>query len=193
MRYKGQFVKGEHYSPSTEFKKGEHWRSEQPFWDRDWLLDEYLTKGHSSHEIAESFGVTEGAILFWMRKHGIKRRTISEVRKVKHWGADGCKNPMFGKLGKQNPHYKHGLTPERQSLYSKNEWKQVCKIVRERDKNVCKKCGIHISGRNKHIHHIKPFKSDISERTNPENLITVCSKCHGFIHSKNNINHELLH
>lgn len=39
---KGQFVKGHSGSKETQFKEGEHWRDEKPFWNKKWLKKHYL-------------------------------------------------------------------------------------------------------------------------------------------------------
>jgi hypothetical protein len=189
MRDKGRFVKGQHCSPGTEFKKGGHWRERKPFWNKEWLINEYETLGRSCGDIARDFEVTEYAIVFWLRKHGIKRRSISEARKIKYWGAEKEKNPMFEKRNELNPNWKGGICPERQKLYSSLEWKDVRREVMQRDKCFCKRCGKEVKGREMHIHHIIPF-SDKNQQLNPNNLATLCRNCHVFVHSKENTRHE---
>lgn len=183
---KGRFISGGHYSPSTEFKKGEHWRPEKPYWNKDWLETEYSNK--SAGDIARDWGVTIDAILFWLRKHGITRRTISQARLIKKWGQSGENNPMFGKTGINNQNWKGGCTPDRQSFYMSHEWKAACRYVYKRDCAKCVRCG---SETDLHIHHIISFS--IKEyRSNTENLVLLCKECHGFIHSKKNIAGELI-
>ena len=63
-----------------QFLPGTHWRKEQPFRDRAWLLREYVEHGRSTGDIARQFGVTDAAVLFWLRKHGIPRRDVSAAR-----------------------------------------------------------------------------------------------------------------
>jgi len=79
---------------SGQFKKGQHWREHVVFREKDWLIENYVLKKRSTGEIAQEFGVTDAAILFWLRKHGIQRRTVSEARDIKHWGLSGPDNPM---------------------------------------------------------------------------------------------------
>ena len=98
----GRFKKGEHRSPSTEFKKGEHWRQHKPYWDKEWLESEYTEKQRSANEIANQFGITESAILFWLRKHNIQTRSMADIRAIKYWGLSGEKNGMYGKTGIKN-------------------------------------------------------------------------------------------
>lgn len=76
----GRFRKGEHRSPGTEFKKGQHWRPRKPHWHRDWLVTEYLAKQRSTGDIAREVGCTDANILFWLKKHGIVRRSVSQAR-----------------------------------------------------------------------------------------------------------------
>lgn len=176
---------------SGQFKKGQHWRPRQPFWDRDWLYVEYVQKKRSAGEIAFQFGVTEAAILFWLRKHKIRRRSVSEARQVKHWGLSGALNGMFGKTGSQNPHWLGGVTPDRQSLYSSLEWAAASKIVWRRDQGKCQRCGRKKNGRQMHIHHIVSF-AVATLRTDSANLVLLCDDCHKWVHSRKNINSEFI-
>ncbi len=59
-------------------------------------------------------------------------------------------------------------------------WANLKKIIRERDKFICQACGIAESGKAFDVHHIKPFKSFPSrmKANAPENLTTLCPKCH---------------
>ncbi len=188
----GRFVKGERSSPKTEFKKGHHWRDAKPYWNKEWLYNEYIIKGRSLGEIAADFNVTEPAIRFWARKHEIPTRTTSEARGIKYWGLPGERNGMYGKRGAEVPNWKGGLTPARQSLYSSIEWAEVVKVVWKRDRFECQRCHMKkIPGKSFHIHHIKTF-ADESLRLELNNLVLVCRKCHLFIHSKKNVNKEFI-
>jgi len=191
---KGQFVKGYSSSPETQFKKGQHWRKIQEFREKDWLLNEYVEKQRSTKEIADHFGVTDSAIIFWLKKHSIPRRNVSESRKIKHWGQKGSDNPMWNKTGELNPRWKGGITPERQSFYMSKEWKKSCRNVWKRDNATCQRCGLHRSDSLDmpfHIHHIKSFS--VKElRAEISNLVLMCEACHLFIHSKKNTHNEFL-
>jgi len=174
------------------FEKGYAYRKEKPFWNKKWLLNEYITKQKSSKEIAEEQNCHRNNILFWLDKHKIKKRNISEARKVKHWGLLGADNPMWNKKGELNHNWKGGITPERQSFYVSNEWKKVCQEIWKRDNAICQRCK---TKKNTdipfHIHHIKSF-SDKELRADINNLILVCEICHHWIHSKSNIKGEFI-
>lgn len=179
----GRFIKGEHYSSVTEFKKGQHWRSQKPYWKKDWLYNEYITKERSMSDIAKEFSIGENNIQFWIKKHNIPSRSIKEIRKIKYWGLKGKLNGMYGRCGRKNPHWKGGITPERQLLYSSSKWFEIVKLIWKRDKAKCQMCGI--SEKSMHIHHKIPFEHK-KYRTKINNLILLCKKCHSYVHSNKN-------
>jgi hypothetical protein len=191
---KGQFVKGHRVSKSTEFKKGQHWRSKKPYWDKAWLEREYIELQKSAQKIATEWGVTENAILYWISKHDIPTRSMQEIRGIKHWGVSGSDNPMWNMRGELNPNWKGGVTPERQAFYMSDEWKVACLAVWQRDNAECQRCRL---GRRTHpdmpmhIHHIVSF-ADKELRADVDNLVLLCETCHHFVHSKENTNNEYL-
>jgi hypothetical protein len=177
-----------------QFEKGEHWRKPQPFREKEWLEDYYVQQEMSTGDIARLFGVTDAAILFWLRKHGIPRRGVSEARKIKRWGLSGSDNPMWNKRGELNPKWLGGVTPERQAFYASDEWRKVCVLVWKRDKATCRRCSLFRKDRPDmpfHIHHIVSF-ADKDLRAEPDNLVLLCETCHHFIHSKRNIDNEFI-
>jgi len=182
----GRFKKGERRSPKTEFKPGEHWRPVQSFREKTWLEQEYVIKQRSTGEIAAEFGVTDAAVIFWLRKHGIPRRTVAQARKIKRWGASGEKNPMYGRNGDKNPNWQGGLTPERQAVYSSPEWASAVRVVWKRDNRTCQGCDKRYDHSIPfHIHHIVSFQ--VRElQTEPSNLVLLCIDCHHFVHSPAN-------
>jgi len=177
-----------------QFVQGTHWREHQAFREKVWLLHEYVERGRSSSEIAEDFGVTDGAVLYWLHKHGIPRRNVSAARKNKHWGASGPDNPMWNKRGDLNPRWLGGVTPERQAFYTSGAWKRACSFVWKRDNATCQRCGLYRGDQPDmpfHIHHIVSFA--VAElRADPENLVLICEVCHHFVHSRENVDAELL-
>ena len=60
-------------------KKGRH--SGFAIWKKkDWLLQQYVGKGLSIAQMAAMAGVEVPTIAYWLKKHGIKTRSISEAR-----------------------------------------------------------------------------------------------------------------
>lgn len=100
---------------------------------------------------------------------------------------------MNGRFGKDHPQWKGGITPPRQALYSSKEWAECVEAIWERAKSKCERCGkLHTKyARRFHIHHIVEFAVE-KLRTDTLNLVLLCPACHGFVHSKKNINKEFI-
>jgi len=163
------------------FVKGEHWREHKPYWDKVWLERAYLDDGRSAADIAKQFGVKENNILYFLHKHDIPTRTMSQIRAEKHWGAIGPDNPMFGRMGEYNPNWRGGCTAERQAVYSSREWAGAVQAVWFRDLARCQRCGAD----GQHVHHIVSFA--VAElRTEVGNLVLLCKRCHHWVHSREN-------
>jgi len=190
----GRYKKGHRGSRATQFKPGEHWRDPQPYWDRDWLYEEYIVKQRSAGEIADDFNCRKNNIHHFLHKHGIQIRTTSEARAVKYWGSIGEENGMFGVRGADNPNWQGGITPERQVVYSSIEWGDAVKAVWARDRSTCQCCGKEFAGKSRsfHVHHIISFYDSKDFRTNPDNLVLLCLQCHRWVHSKANVDNEFL-
>ena len=150
--------------------------------------------GRSASDIAANFGVTNAAIVHWLRKHGIERRTMSETRALKHWGSSGSDNPMWNRRGELSPRWLGGVTPERQEFYTSQEWKSVCSEVWKRDQATCQRCGLKKAEQADmpmHIHHIVSF-AEKELRAESRNLVLLCKVCHNFVHSKRNVDGEFI-
>lgn len=175
------------------FLPGTHWRPHTIFREREYLLREYVERGRSTAEIATEHGVTDGAIIHWLTRHGIRRRSTSEARSIKYWGLVGEENPMFGKKGSANPRYVDGSSPERQRAYSQATGKAFIRAIFSRDGYKCRRCGEHKSGvRSLHAHHIAPWAGNEALRFDTNNVATLCRQCHQWVHSKANVNKEWL-
>ena len=157
------------------FRKGAHWRPRKPYWDREWLNEEYTLKQRSAAEIAREFGITENALLFWLHKHQIPRRTLVEACRVRpQHDVSGEKNPMWGRIGPKNPNWAGGRTPMRQALYSDPRWKGFARRIKWRDR-VCRLCG---GAERLEIHHIEPFRFAPLLFMDEHNVILLCQICH---------------
>jgi len=177
---KGQFLKGYSSSPLTQFQKGTHWRERKPWWDRAWLANLYEISGMSAMEIAQAHGTTAHNILYWLGKHQIPRRSMKEIRAIKHWGQVGPLNPMYGRRGILNANWQGGLTPIRQAIYCKSEMRQAMQAVRKRD-HCCRLCQ---TKDNLEIHHVDPFSQAPLLVMDIGNMILLCKKCHNKLRGK---------
>ena len=107
----------------------------------------------------------------------------------------GNRNPMFGKMsGENNINWKGGISPERSVLQGSQEWKKISKVVFDREKGICQRCGLQWTRQTIgfHIHHIVSFTRCIELRTEPSNLVLLCRNCHHWVHSNKNINKDFL-
>ena len=82
-----------------------------------------------------------------------------------------------GKMsGDRNPSYIDGSTPVANTRVKNARWKEIAKEIRERDYDTCQRCDVR--GYSFPVHHIIPYR--ISEDNSPNNLVTLCSNCHGW-------------
>lgn len=176
-----------------QFLPGTHWRQEAQHWSADWLRREYVDNGRSTGEIAKEAGTTDAAIIYWLKKHGIPRRTIAQARTLKKWGASGEKNPMYGKVGAANPRYVDGSSPARQSMYARGEGKAFIRDVLARDAYCCQRCGAPKSGpKSLHVHHLASWAGNDALRFDLTNVVTLCRPCHSWVHSRANAGRDFL-
>lgn len=142
-----------------------HYRGPAHYKDEAWLRDEYVVKGRSVAEIAAAVGATEGAITYAMDRHGIERRNASDA----HLGRQA---------GALNPAWKGGVADWDYS----SDWKVIARKIRDRDEWTCQDCGEQRQrwGVHLHVHHIDENKLN----NDPENLISLCAKCHRQRHGR---------
>jgi len=103
----------------------------------------------------------------------------------------GKNNPMYGKRGNLSPHWKEIKKkrgrPDRSYIIYK-EWKLS---VFEKDNFTCQRCGDRKGG-NLNAHHVYSWKSFPSLRYECWNGVTLCQKCHRYVHSKKNVQHDYI-
>lgn len=193
MKQNSRAGESDRETATGRFRKGAHWRPHAIFRERAYLTAEYVKKSRSTGDIAREHGVTDAAVLFWLRKHGIPRRSISDARKAKHWGVSGAANPMHGRCGSKNPRWIDGSSPERQRMYARSFWKELVLTVYRRDGFKCLRCASpHGKGNRLHTHHVKPWAGNPDARFDLRNIVTLCDRCHRWVHSKRNVHNEYL-
>lgn len=181
------------HAANGRFVKGTHWRPAASHWNAGWLREQYIERGRSTGEIAADAGTTDAAILYWLKKHGIQRRTIAQARTLKHWGVTGEANPMHGKTGASNPRYVDGSSPERQRMYAQGEGRAFLRAVLKRDGYLCRRCHAPKNGRRSlHVHHVKPWAGNEALRLDQANAVTLCRGCHQWVHSNANVEGDYL-
>lgn len=198
------------------------WQAAQKGVSADWLRQKYWEEDLGCPQIAKLVNRDPKTVLNWLRYYGIPTRTRGHdtshlpngrepgfTLSIEHREAlrqarlrDGhvpyLQNGVHwlkGKTGNQHPSWKGGLTPERQAFYATDEWKAAVVEVWQRADAHCERCGLyHNSVRGEvqfHIHHIVSFA--VRElRSEVSNLALLCEECHRFVHSKANIDQELI-
>lgn len=116
--------------------------------NKDWLIQKYVSKTHSSIEIAKMVQCNPSTIIYWIKKYKIKirgnkgiKRSESFKRKVSRNHADisGKNNPMWGKKHK----------PETIEKIKKARLKQPCVLFGRKLSNETKeKIRLALSGPN---------------------------------------------
>lgn len=97
-----------------------------------------------------------------------KGKHLSEQTKLK-MSKTKTGQKRFNFMGKNNPNWQGGISFE---LYTVNWTTTLKRSIRERDHYTCQICRKEPST---HCHHIDYDKHNC----NPDNLITLCLKCHG--------------
>jgi hypothetical protein len=148
MRDNGRFIKGQHYSPKTEFKKGQ-------------IRPSGMLGKHHSEETKRK-----------MREDGRKGRKpwnkgIPTTQECKRRRFKSNKE-YWDKIGR--------VTPERELIKCRKEYLEWRKMVFARDGYRCVICGK--TGGEINAHHIKSFKDYPELRVEVSNGITLCRSCH---------------
>ena len=70
-------------------------------------------------------------------------------------------------------------------FYHSKKWKNIRAFVLQRDFYMCQICKMPNSNTVHHIKELTPINiDDVSISVNPDNLITLCNRCHNLIHDK---------
>ena len=146
-------LKGKHFSPSTEFKKG----------IASWLKNKHIQ-------------TNTGRTHF---KKGKSGNPATQFKKgdTSYW--KGKKNPHF--TGENNPKWKGGVTPEHKKVRWSQKYKDFREEIFKRDKYTCKDCKRKRKPGDRvilNVHHIKPFAKYEKLRFVKSNVVTLCKECH---------------
>lgn len=101
----------------------------------------------------------------------------------KHNGKYYCKVCYGSRYsGENHPKYNPSIHNEEGKRVYNTEYRLFMGTVLKRDNYKCVICG---SKDNLHVHHLNSYNLDKDNRINPNNGITLCSKCHKNFHSLN--------
>lgn len=110
-----------------------------------------------------------------------------QLREQKHiFCSNECYKINIGKFysGENNSNWNHSLTEEERKIKRRYpEYYKWRSDVYERDSYTCQCCGNNKSG-SLIAHHLNSYNSDKEHRTDINNGVTVCKKCHKEFHDK---------
>jgi len=159
--------------------------------DKETLYHFYYQLEMSLREMGELFGVTRTAIVIWMKKYNMPRRSnrghtekvkrkISKAHKGKTRNKETKKKiseTLTGKYtGEDNPTWNGG----RSDSYGQDWYSQRRKALRC-DNYTCQVCDKDNNFAKKHpvVHHINAeLDEEGYKNNNLDNLITMCKECH---------------
>jgi hypothetical protein len=98
------------------------------------------------------------------------KMSADQIKKMSK-AREGKGNPMWGKKMEESGNWQGGISFE---PYSVDWTKTLKRSIRERDRYTCQACGELQSDKAFDCHHIDYDKKNC----NPDNLITLCRKCH---------------
>lgn len=186
------------------------------FRDKEWLYQKYVVERKSIPQVAREAGCNGATLRYWLIKHSIPRRTLSESQKgivktvknklgkldvackvcgkpLKRWPFETEKTSIFFcskecrsnymsefQSGENGPNWKGGKWNNRVQVLAHTSYRTLRKKIIKRDKH-CRLCG---STNNLVVHHIKQRKDHPEQTWDPDNLTTLCKKCHSEIHRK---------
>lgn len=164
---KGRIRKGQHFSPKTEFKKGN-----EGFW-----------KGKKRPNMSGdknsrwSGGLTEKNCLECKKVFFVGTRKREKTAK---FCSHSCRARWYF-TGENNPKWKGGIPREqRDELLEYREWR---KAVHKRYGWKCGMC--KFKGKKIVVHHIRVWEHFPEERFLVDNGITLCRGCHCKLHTTN--------
>ena|SRR3990167_4647165 len=155
------------------------------FKDKNFLYKKYVLERKSLPTIAKEMNCGHDCVSNWLKRHGIKRRTISEA-------LTGTKKPAYmipifrerarkQFKGEKNPNWKGGVSSRNHSFRTSVDYRIWQRAIWERDNYTCALCP---SWSKPQAHHIKPLWHSWKLRLDMNNGITLCKSCHEKIRGK---------
>jgi len=146
------------------------------------LNKHYIIKKKSIPDIALQTNIPLSTISRYLKKHNIKTRTIKEATKGLSLGK------KFSKKHKHNLSYSMRRYRKTEweailngTIYLWRKWKLFKQKILKRDKYKCLICGKKANT----IHHKKPKKEFPELCWKPNNVVSICQKCHTKIENPN--------
>lgn len=152
--------------------------------NRSWL-ESKIRAGLTYNEIGQVAGVSGHTVHSWSRKLGLNGLS----RSLKLYARAGNKGTHY-KLQRPRPASERKAISDRMKGKLNHRWRggitphpmqpELRKIILERDSYRCRMCEKSSYRRRQlHIHHVDPYEQGKASNEDPDNLIALCSVCHG--------------
>ncbi len=150
---------------------------------KEWL-ERNIRNGLTYNEIGNAAGVSGHTIHAWSRKLGLNGLSKSlklyaragnkgTHYKLKYTRTDAERRAIAIRMeGSKNHRWRGGVTPHPMPP-------EIRRCILGRDSYRCRMCSAAPARRILHIHHIDPYQRGKASNQDPNNLITLCVKCHG--------------
>lgn len=109
-------------------------------------------------------------------------KIISQEKKM----CEKCEE-RFLKINKKSYNdYKAKRTDiKEQKFYCSKDWIITRDVVKQRDKGLCQLCLFKEKIKSSDtVHHIEPLKDNWNRRVSLDNLVSLCDRCHWYVHMK---------
>lgn len=156
---------------------------------KDILYDLYRVQHKSTNEIAKMYDITDGAVLYWLRKYDIPSFTTSEAVNIYLYEKGGLEKARETQSTMENKiksscrqrgiaieDFDGFATTEQHMARNNTYYKEWIKKVFQRDNYTCQCCGKR--GGNLNAHHLYNFAEYENLRYEIDNGITLCPQCH---------------
>lgn len=156
---------------------------------KDILYNLYRVQHKSANEIAKMYDITDGAVLYWLRKYGIPSFTASEAVNIYLYEKGGIEKARETQSTMENriksscrqrgiaiEDFDGFSTTEQHMARNNTYYKEWIKKVFQRDNYTCQCCGKR--GGNLNAHHLYNFAEYENLRYEIDNGITLCPQCH---------------
>jgi 5-methylcytosine-specific restriction endonuclease McrA len=147
---------------------------------RDWLYDQYVNQRKYLKHIAKEAGTVDSTILFWIKRYGFPRISLSTRHKEDANLRKGIDRTRCQKQnrprGKMHWKYTEVSSRDFNQMYNSLEYRIWKKAVHERDGYTCKGCGA--TPKFLDTHHILPVREFPHLFYAVDNGISLCHSCH---------------
>ena len=145
--------------------------------NKDWIFYQSVTLDKTYVQIANEFNFNVNTVKKWAKKLGMPPKQLGKHTIGREPWNKGLKESDDERVKKQaealRKYHCNGNKVKKGTIFKPDTTKYV--------KHRKSECEICCGSKNLQVHH----KDENRDNNNPDNLITLCQKCHGQIHNKN--------